>query len=141
MAMSAAELGARIDQQQMQLQDLATQVDILNRLTSNVNTATLKQEIIETFKRAQERITALESKAVLLDQEMDKVTQNVKDTQETGCDRMSLVDGKRCLMCLTTLTSEFSVTGRERSSHSVVCDGVGSEKHCSGRRGRQLLTS
>ncbi len=32
MAMSAGELAARIDQQQMQIQDLATQVDVLNNV-------------------------------------------------------------------------------------------------------------
>ena len=51
MAMSNAELGERIGTQQMQIQDLATQVVVLNNLTNDINTASLRQEIIDTFAR------------------------------------------------------------------------------------------
>ena len=51
MAASVGELTARIDQQQMQIADLATQVDIINNMQSNINTGTLKQEIIEHIIR------------------------------------------------------------------------------------------
>ena len=74
MAMSAAELGARVDQQQMQIADLATQVDTLNNLNvTGINIGELRQEIVDTFRRAQARISTLEAKMVDLDQEMDRV--------------------------------------------------------------------
>ena len=93
MAMSNAELGAHIDQHRMQIADLATQVDILNQLVSNINIATLKADVIATFARAQARITALESKSVDLDQEIDKMQEKAKD-KGWNDKKNTLVDGK-----------------------------------------------
>ena len=96
MAMSNAELGERIwQQQQQQIQDLATQTDTLTHLLGGINVGTLKQDIIDTFARCQARITALENKLLDLDQEMDKTQQVVKDAKasDTGF-KGSLVDNK-----------------------------------------------
>ena len=93
MAMSNAELGAHIDQHRMQIADLATQVDILNQLVSNIDIATLKADVIATFARAQARITALESKSVDLDQEIDKMQEKAKD-KGWNDKKNALVDNK-----------------------------------------------
>ena len=95
MAMSNAELGERIGQQQMQIQDLATQADNVNQLLNNINVANLRQEIIDTFTRCQARIASLETKLVDLDTEMDKTQQLVKDSKSNDSGfKNSLVDNK-----------------------------------------------
>ena len=95
MAMSNAELGERIGQQQQQIQDLATQTDNLTHLLGSINVGALKQDIIDTFARCQSRLTALEAKMVDLDTEMDKTQDKVKEAKSdnTGF-KNSLVDNK-----------------------------------------------
>ena len=91
MATSLGEVSAKVDMQHMQIEDIATQIDTVNNLMSGINVSSLRQEIIDTFKRAQDRISALEAKVVLLDTEMDKTQATVKEKKEGG---LSLVDSK-----------------------------------------------
>ena len=114
MAMSNAELGANIDHHRMQIADLATQVDILNRLTENISVPQLKSDIINTFSRCQARITALESKLVLIDQELDKANDKLKDARSKDDGKQSLVDGKWFLMSLRILINRISDNGPAR---------------------------
>ena len=93
--MSEADLGARVDQQHMQIADLATQVDTLNNLNvTGINICELRQETIDTFRRAQARISTLEAKMVDLDQEMDRVLQLVSAAKEKTKHENSLMDIK-----------------------------------------------
>ena len=91
MAETMGSLTARVDQQQMQIVDLATQVDNINHSLAGLNMSEMRAEIIDTFKGAQARIKSLDEKFLILEQEMDKVHDAAKQKVDKG---KSLVDGK-----------------------------------------------
>lgn len=72
---SVYDVNTRVDQQQLQIQDLATQYGDLNNRMAGINLGGLKQDIIDTCKRCQERIKQLDETVVELDKSVETAKQ------------------------------------------------------------------